>query len=225
MMSAADATGEEQLRAYVIRNFDFMFECLPYFQEHWEVMQVKRASYYRIFRMNMLDDCGAIGAALVDAYRLKRDGRYLSMIRKIANYITNVQLRLEDGTLSRPDPRYMTLWADDLYMSVPFLARMGALTGETRYYDDAAHQVTSFVSRLTDPETGLLKHAWLVMKTVSVASWGRATVGPSCTSGAPALYPVKPSDADSWRSCSAGTSWHSAVIRMPPGCGIKCWTI
>ncbi len=175
MMSVADAAGEEQLRAYVIRNFDFVFECLPYFQEQWEVLQVKRASYYRIFRMNMLDDCGAIGAALVDAYRLKRDGRYLSMIRKIANYITNVQLRLEDGTLSRPDPRYMTLWADDLYMSVPFLARMGTLTGETRYYDDAARQVTGFVSRLTDPETGLLKHAWFSdTKTVSVASWGRA---------------------------------------------------
>ncbi len=175
MMSVADATEEEELRAYVIRNFDFIFDCLPYFQEQWEVLQVRRASYYRIFRMNMLDDCGAIGAALVDAYRQKHDERYLRMIRKIANYITNVQLRLEDGTLSRPDPRYMTLWADDLYMSVPFLARMGTLTGETRYYDDAARQVTGFLSRLTDPETGLLKHAWFSdSKTVSVASWGRA---------------------------------------------------
>jgi unsaturated rhamnogalacturonyl hydrolase len=175
MMSMSRATGDPRFQEYVIRDFDFIFDHVQYFQEQWEVMQVKRASYYRIFRMNMLDDCGAMGAALLEAYQEKRDDRYLRMIRKVANYITNVQLRLEDGTLSRPDPRYMTLWADDLYMSVPFLARMGALTGESRYFDDAAHQVTGFISRLRDPGTGLLKHAWFSdTKSASVGSWGRA---------------------------------------------------
>lgn len=175
MMRSSEVTGEDRLRDYVTRNFDFIFSCLPYFQEQWEVLQVRRASYYRVFRMNMLDDCGAMGAALIDAYHQKRDERYLRMIRKVANYISTVQLRLDDGTLARPDPRYMTLWADDLYMSVPFLVRMGGLTGEGRYYVDAARQVTGFLSRLTDPATGLLRHAWFSdSKSVSVASWGRA---------------------------------------------------
>ena len=38
----------------------------------------------------------------------------------------------------------MTLWADDLYMSVPYLARMGKLTGDNKYFDFAIQQVEKF---------------------------------------------------------------------------------
>lgn len=38
----------------------------------------------------------------------------------------------------------MTLWADDLYMSVPFLAGMGRMTGERKYFDDAVKQALNF---------------------------------------------------------------------------------
>jgi len=33
-----------------------------------------------------------------------------------------------------------TMWADDLYMSVPFLCRYYQLTGKEKYIDDAARQ-------------------------------------------------------------------------------------
>jgi rhamnogalacturonyl hydrolase YesR len=175
MLSAGELLHEPRYEHYAAENFRFMFDNLPYFQEQWEVLQVRRASLYRVFRMNMLDDCGAMGAALIDVYRRERDPRYLRMIQRIANYITNVQLRLNDGTLVRPDPRYMTLWADDLYMSVPFLVRMGRLTGESRYYDDAVHQVTRFYSLLMDQETGVCHHAWFSDSgTRSPGRWGRA---------------------------------------------------
>jgi unsaturated rhamnogalacturonyl hydrolase len=175
LQRVSQAAGETELAEFVRRDFDFIFTLLPYFNDQWEVLQVKRASYYRVFRMNMLDDCGTMGAALIDAYAERRDARYLRMIQKIANYIGNVALRLDDGTLARPDPRYMTVWADDLTMSVPFLVRMGNLTGEQRYIDDACRQITGFVGRLREPETGLLKHAWFSdTRSASVAAWGRA---------------------------------------------------
>jgi len=175
LQRVSEATGEKRVADFVLRDFDFIFSLLPYFNDQWEVLQVKRASFYRVFRMNMLDDCGTMGAALIDAYALRRDDRFLRMIQRIANYIANIASRLEDGTLVRPDPRYMTLWADDLTMSVPFLVRMGALTGEARYVDDACRQVTGFIHRLRDPGTGLLKHAWFSdTRTASVAAWGRA---------------------------------------------------
>ena len=59
-------------------------------------------------------------------------------------YISGKQLRLADGTLARSRPQPDTLWLDDLYMSVPALAEMGKLTGERRYFDDAAKQVLQF---------------------------------------------------------------------------------
>lgn len=208
MLRVAEATGDTACREYVLRNFRFMFDNFDYFRDQWEVLQVPRAPFYRVFRMNMLDDCGSMGAALAEAYRYDPQPRFLRMLRKIDNYIHRVQLELPDGTLARPDPRFMTLWADDLYMSVPFLARMAGVRegiGSTsrvfpqvgRYntvqqgegtimqgadsltgfqqIDFAARQVTGFMSRLTDPATGLLKHAWFSdTQARSVASWGRA---------------------------------------------------
>ncbi len=50
---------------------------------------------------------------------------------------------LTDNTLARHVPRKMTIWTDALYMSVPLLARMGRLTGNYKYFDDAILQVES----------------------------------------------------------------------------------
>ena len=38
----------------------------------------------------------------------------------------------------------MTMWADDLYMSVPFLVRYSQFTGDQKYLDDAANQFFGF---------------------------------------------------------------------------------
>jgi unsaturated rhamnogalacturonyl hydrolase len=175
MMRASEATGNGAYRNYVSRNFQFFAANMSYFHDQWELLQVPRASFYRFFRMNCLDDCGSMGAALAEYYRADHQKRYLSALYRIANYIENVQLRLGDKTLSRPDPRYMTLWADDLYMSVPFLVQMGRIMEDQRYFDDASRQVLSYTSRLRDPATGLLRHAWFSdTQLPSVTSWGRA---------------------------------------------------
>jgi unsaturated rhamnogalacturonyl hydrolase len=69
----------------------------------------------------------------------------------------------------------MTLWADDLFMSVPFLARMGKLTGDARYFDDAIKQVENFNKYLYDPMTGLYFHNYYSdVEMNGVGHWGRA---------------------------------------------------
>ena len=110
--------------------------------------------------MRTLDDCGAIGAALVKAYAKKPDPRYRSTIDDIADYISHKQMRLPDGTLARARPQPVSLWADDAYMSIPFLAQMGKLTGDRAWYDDGVRQVVQLSQRLQDPRTGLYGHAW-----------------------------------------------------------------
>ena len=59
--------------------------------------------------------------------------------------------RLPDRTLARQRPQWPTVWADDAYMSIPFLAQMGDLTGDRKYFDDGAHQVIKFAEHLMDP--------------------------------------------------------------------------
>ncbi len=71
-------------------------------------------------------------------------------------------------------PRKMTLWADDLYMSVPYLARMGRLTGDNKYFDFAIKQVELYNRYIYDSTTGLYFHTFYNDEnTNGVAHWGR----------------------------------------------------
>ncbi len=87
--------------------------------------------------MRELDDCGAIGAALIKAWHKKADPRYRAAIDVVADFIAHKMTRLPDGTLARKRPQWPTVWSDDAYMSIPFLAQMGDLTGDRAYFDDA----------------------------------------------------------------------------------------
>jgi len=60
-------------------------------------------------------------------------------------------------------------------MSIPFLARMGKLTGDNKYFDDAIKQVENFNKYLYDPATGLFFHNYYSDdQTNGVGHWGRS---------------------------------------------------
>jgi unsaturated rhamnogalacturonyl hydrolase len=53
------------------------------------------------------------------------------------------------------------LWADGVFMSMPFLVRYGKLYGDSSYAnDEATKQLIIYASHLNDPETGLMFHAY-----------------------------------------------------------------
>jgi len=160
MLHVTDVTGDASYANYTLKDFDFIFDHLDYFREQAKEFGLQPHGYMRLLQMRELDDCGAIGAALIDAYRRKQDPRYRAEIDLIADFIAHRQFRMPDGTLARRRPQPVSLWADDLYMSVPFLARMGVLTGEPSWFDDGARQVIQASSRLQDSASGLWRHAW-----------------------------------------------------------------
>lgn len=108
-----------------------------------------------------LDDGGAMCAALIKA---QRAGLGANTLRPWSDnwldWVHSKQFRLTDGTLARNRPLPNTLWLDDLYMSVPCLAQAGKLTGEARYYDDAARQILQFADRMFVKDRKLFMHAW-----------------------------------------------------------------
>lgn len=160
-----------------IKFFDFVTNNLPYFQKNSEkINKEKIGGWGRILKFHALDDCGSIGAALIKTYSEHENKKYLELINRTADFISNTQFRLEDGTLARNRPQYESVWADDLYMSVPFLVNMGKLTGNNAYYDDAVKQVLQIANRLFIPNQQLFDHGW--NKTSSNYDphfyWGRA---------------------------------------------------
>ena len=102
-----------------------------------------------------LDDAGAMCAALIKADLAGVGGKQLRpWIDNYVNYMSTGQFRFADGTLARNRPLANSLWLDDLYMSVPCLAQAGKLTGERRYYDDAARQVLQYRPACSCPGAG-----------------------------------------------------------------------
>lgn len=161
MLHASEVTGDPAFAQYTFKNFDFIFEHYDYFKKQAAQFGPQPNGYRRLMNMNELDDGGAIGAALIKAYKKKQDAKYKVGIDVTADFISNKMTRLPDGTLARRRPQWPTVWSDDAYMSIPFLAQMGSLTGDRKYFDDAAHQVIKFSEHLMDAN-GLFDHAWFV---------------------------------------------------------------
>ncbi len=156
-----DVTGDSTYFADNTRFFNLVVKTLPYFEKNHEVFgKEARGGWGRTPNFKALDDCGSIGAAMIKTYLKNKNKDYLPLIDTIADYISNRQFRLKDGTLARHRPQYVSVWADDLYMSVPFLVNMGKLTGDHKYYDDAVRQILQMAQRLYVPSVGLFDHGW-----------------------------------------------------------------
>jgi unsaturated rhamnogalacturonyl hydrolase len=134
-------------------------------------------STYSLRRMlfpQTLDDSGSMCAAMIKADRAGIT-RLRPWIDNYANWVSTGQFRLPDGTFARNNPMPNSVWLDDLYMSVPCLAQMGKLTGDRRYFDDAAKQILQFHPRMFVPEKNLWMHGWIQeMSPHPAFHWGRA---------------------------------------------------
>jgi rhamnogalacturonyl hydrolase YesR len=158
-----DVTGEEAFFANNAKFYDWVLEYLPYFKEHAKAFNKEKVgTWSRLPNFHALDDCGSIGAAMIKTYLKDKNDDYLPLINRVDEHVSKNQFRLDDGTLARHRPQYQSIWADDLYMSVPFLANMGVLTGDNKYFDDAAKQILQMAERLYVPEKELFDHGWSV---------------------------------------------------------------
>lgn len=173
MVQASAVLKDPKYTQYADHNYRFVFDNLEYFKKQFEAGDQK-VEWRPVLKIRSLDDCGAMAAGLLEVYREDPRPDFLAYLQSVGDYILNKQVRLPDSTLARKNPRDMTMWADDLYMSVPFLVRMAKLTGDERYLDFAIQQVEHFNRYLYDVTTGLYFHAYYSdTKTNGVARWGR----------------------------------------------------
>ncbi|UCH14769.1 MAG: glycoside hydrolase family 88 protein [Bacteroidales bacterium] len=175
MVNLGAYLNEEKYTNYPVKHVANGMDNYKFFQKRFKNDRPHyRWPYGQLWTMKELDDCGAMGASVIEVYNLVRREDYREYIDKTARHIMEIQDRLSDGTLVRKFPHEMTLWADDLYMSVPFLARMGNLTGDDKYFDDALKQVFNFSKYLWHPGKELYYHCYYSdLERNGVAHWGR----------------------------------------------------
>lgn len=175
MINLGNYLNEPKYKNYPAQHIAFGFDNYKVFEKRFK-HDVKHYTYPygEFFTMQELDDFGAMSASMIEVYRDAKLPEYKTYLDKAAKHLTEDRVRLKDGTLVREFPHKMTLWADDLYMSVPFLARMGKLSGQNKYFDDAIKQVLNFNKYLWDDKAEVYWHTWYSdVNRNGVAHWGR----------------------------------------------------
>ena len=182
MLHTAAISGDARYRAYVDERFNAIATLAAHLRQQpgapaTDLPPRERVLVLRgVLHPQALDDCGAMAAAMIKA---SRAGLRADQLRPwIDNYLAWIrtgQFRFADGTLARNRPMPDTLWLDDLYMSVPALAQMGALTGDAAYFDDAVKQIVQFSARMYVSENKLYRHGWVeAMEPHPAFHWARA---------------------------------------------------
>ncbi len=173
MIKLSEQMDDSRYKEFAQHNYEYIFDNYRNLKQLTDNGRLRGLGQH--WAMGLLDHCGAMTAGLLEAYKLDDREDYREFIDKVADYIMNKEKRMEDGTLSRDFPHDNTVWLDDLYMSVPFLARMGEITGEKKYYDFAAKQVKQFTKYLYNEHTRLYHHCYYGdLGRPGVAHWGRA---------------------------------------------------
>lgn len=167
-------TNEPKYINYTRKNFEFLFRDYEYVKSLYADKNQWGFPLAQALNITELDDCGAMGASLIELYMTDKKPEYIAYIDAASKHIMRKQERLTDGTFSRSEPFPNTVWADDLYMSVPFLGRMGMLTGDKTYFDEAAKQIILFNQYLFDEKVGLMWHCYYDdLKVNGGTFWGR----------------------------------------------------
>ncbi|HVQ38187.1 MAG TPA: glycoside hydrolase family 88 protein [Pyrinomonadaceae bacterium] len=167
MLLASEATGDPRFRDYTEKRLQFIADAVPFFRKTSEsgADWGTRLPLRNLLAPRALDDCGAMCAAMIKAHRGGSKADLRPLIDRHIDYIMNKEFRLKDGTLARNRPQPNTIWLDDLFMSIPALAQMGKLTGDARYYDEAAKQLAAYTRRMFNKEKGLFMHGWVEAMT------------------------------------------------------------
>jgi unsaturated rhamnogalacturonyl hydrolase len=161
MLSAADATGDNKFREYTLTRMSLISDLADYFRKNGNSAASENIPVRSVLNPRALDDAGSMCAAMIKTYQINNDEDLMPCIENYIDYISTMQFRIEEGTLARNRPLPNTLWLDDLYMSVPALAWMGNLTGNTVYFDDACRQIIQFSKRMFNREKGVYMHGWV----------------------------------------------------------------
>jgi len=175
MPRVARALDDPRYFAFAERNVAFAFDNVGWFERAHRDEDKWSYPFGQLFTMQELDDYGAEGAVVTGFLTFRQDDRWRRYVERAADWLATRQSRLPDGTLARGSPRRWTVWADDLFMSVPFLLNLYARTGEPRWLEDAKRQILGFHRYLFDERAGLMYHNWYSDSARhGVAFWGRA---------------------------------------------------
>lgn len=178
LLQSAQVLGSEETGRYIRAHVRHCCDTFHY--ALWDRKQYGGATnmHHLLTSIDSLDDCGSFGSCVLEVAKQFEIAGVREISDYVADYIVHKQIRLPDGTFFRKNLMHEfhedTLWADDLYMSVPFLCRYYQVTGDERHLDDAARQFFGFKKLLYIPEWKVMSHVYDFARAKATGvPWGR----------------------------------------------------
>lgn len=103
--------------------------------------------------------------------------KYIEKATDVIRYLTEKQFRI-DGIFGRTYTEHPTVWADDMFMGIPYLVYWAKYTScaneQERFLLEASRQLIKFNSLLFDPDDQLYRQACYPMyREVKIPFWSR----------------------------------------------------
>ncbi len=175
VLRAGEVTGDVNYKKYATDRFSFLNKVSPYFKQLMEKSHIIDPQMKQVLTPHALDDAGAVCAAMLKQQSADGQKILAPIIENYMDFVLNKEYHLADGTYARNRPQHNSVWLDDMFMAIPSIAQMYHYTGDTKYIDEAAHQVELFADKMWVPEMNLFRHGWVEsMDTHPSFFWGRA---------------------------------------------------
>ena len=105
-----------------------------------------------------LDDI-APGRVLLLLHDQTREPRWLNATQPLVEQLRR-QPRTADGGLWHKKIYPHQLWLDGIFMDCPFMTDYAAAVGDSKWFDEAVHQILTVAKHTSNTKTGLHYHGW-----------------------------------------------------------------
>ena len=178
LLHTALITGNEELKKYLRDHVQLCCDTLEYALWDKEQYGGATAIHNLLTSIDSLDDCGSFASMMLEVHKYLGLDNVKFVADYVGDYIFNKQDRLPNGAFFRKEMMHdfhnQTMWADDLYMSVPFLTRYYEFTGDIKYADDAANQFFGFKEMLYMSDQHIMSHVYdFKYDSMTGVPWGR----------------------------------------------------
>ena len=126
---------------------------------HLNYDDVRHGTYGHVRTFTPTMKGASLGYPLLQLYEMEPVGEYLAAAQRQADMALNAPRTADGGVSARAEN--VELWIDFVYLLVPFLIKLGKITGDEKLVDEGYSQLRVHVDHLVDPLTGLARHAWI----------------------------------------------------------------
>ena len=115
MLHVGRVLQEPAFTKFPLKQLAYNFDNYPFFEKKYKGEGKWNYPFGQHFIMEELDDCGAMGASVIEVFQLDPQDKYRAYIDQAMKHISIRQSRMKDGPFIRSFPRKWTIWADDLH--------------------------------------------------------------------------------------------------------------